>query len=798
MDKAGRILEFEKIRGQLRHFTVTVPGAQMVADLKPFTNMEKIVALQGETSEAAGIILQKNLSFQGCGDLMPYLKRAERGGILNPAELKAIEIFLRSSERVKTYFSRENEMKERFPRIYKLVMEFKIFPELTTQLEKCLDITGEIRDNASSRLSSLRSEEKRLQEKIRRSLESFLKAPHYQKYLQENIVTVRHDRYVLPIKQEYRNRFPGVVHDQSASGVTLFIEPLPVLELNNRLRGIKGSIEDEIEKILQKLTHLVSVNSEGIVSACEAYGELDFILARGQLSISHRAREPLFNQNGYLSIVKGRHPLLPAESAVPVDVHLGGEFNTLVITGPNTGGKTVTLKTIGLFTLMAQCGLHIPADNGTDLGIFEGVWCDIGDEQDIEQSLSTFSGHMMNIIDILRKSGSSSLVLLDELGSGTDPSEGSALAMAILDELHSRGTRTVATTHINELKVFAHLKEGMENASMEFDPLTLSPTFRLLIGVPGQSNALNVAGMLGMSSEIIAKARSYISKEFLDLEEVVSGLVEERHKLSQDSGKIETMKMEIAALLREIEVEKESLRQKRKEILKKARDEAGEVVRATEKKTGEIIKALHRVEREKSGREALQLGEESRKEMKALKEEFRADEIREEMQRKPLNRDEIREGQHVYVKSLRCPGEIIRINSDQEIQVQAGVLRINTGLYDLEVNHKNDVLKEKQLKKKEEGSKSRALMWEKSGSVSHKLDLRGLNLEEAIIKVEKHLDDAILAGLERIDLIHGKGTGRLRSGLQEYLQGRKDLQSYRLGDQGEGGSGVTIVNLKKT
>ncbi|MDO9535508.1 MAG: endonuclease MutS2 [Bacillota bacterium] len=798
MDKAGRILEFEKIRGQLRNFTLTVPGDQMAADLKPSTNLEKVIALQGETSEAAGIILQKNLSFQGCGDLMPYLKRAERGGILNQTELKAIEIFLRSLERVKTYFFRENEMKERFPRLHKFVMEFKIFPDLTSQLEKCLDSKGEIRDNASPRLSSLRSEEKRLQEKIRRSLESFLKAPQYQKYLQENIVTVRHDRYVLPIKQEYRNRFPGVVHDQSASGVTLFIEPLPVLELNNRLRGIKGSIEDEIEKILQKLTQLVSINSEAVISAYEAYGMLDFVLARGHLSISHRAREPLFNKRGYLSIIKGRHPLLPVRSAVPVDVHLGGDFNTLVITGPNTGGKTVTLKTIGLFALMAQCGLHIPADAGTDLGIFEGVWCDIGDEQNIEQSLSTFSGHMMNIIEILQKSGSSSLVLLDELGSGTDPSEGSALAMAILDELHSRGARTVATTHINELKVFAHLNEGMENASMEFDPLTLSPTFRLLIGVPGQSNALTVAGMLGMSSEIIDKARSYISKEFLDLEEVVSGLVEERRKLSQDSGKIEAIKMEMATLLREIEEEKESLKQKRREILKKARDEAGEIVRTIEKKTGEILKALHRIEREKSGREALALGEESRKEMKTLKEELRAHEIREEMQRKPLKRDEIREGQAVYVKSLRCPGEIIRINSDEEIQVQAGVFRINTGLYDLEVYNKKDELKEKQLKKKEEVAKSRALMWEKSGSVSHKLDLRGLNLEEAIIKVEKHLDDAILAGLDRIDLIHGKGTGRLRSGLQEYLQGRNHLQSYRLGDQGEGGSGVTIVYLKKT
>jgi DNA mismatch repair protein MutS2 len=795
MEKTRRILEFDKIKEQLRGFTRTAAGEQKASALAPLDDMDKIISLQKETSEAVQLLLHYDLIFKGVKDLKPSFQRAERGGVLSPGELLEIENFLKALESVRNFFSREDEMEDKLPRLFDLVMRFQIFPHLISQLEKCLNPQGEIKDNASPLLSSLRVEEKRLQEKIHRSLESYLRNPHYQKYLQENIVTVRHERYVLPVKQEFRSQFPGVVHDQSGSGVTLFMEPLPVLELNNRLREVRSRIEEEIELILRRLSGLVGSHYAEILLSYESYGELDFILARGNLSLRHRGTEPLFNDRMYISIVQGRHPLLPPESVVPVDVQLGKDFNTLVITGPNTGGKTVTLKTIGLLIIMAQSGLHVPAKAGTELGVFHHVLADIGDEQDIEQSLSTFSGHMKSIIDILHKAYPAALILLDELGSGTDPSEGSALAMAVLEELHSRGVRTVATTHINELKVFAHTSEGMENASMEFDPLTLSPTFRLLIGVPGQSNALTVAERLGMPAGMINKARSYMRKDFLDLDKVVSGLMEERSKLSRDNEKIEEMKAELEHLLEELEEEKKGLQKKRREILHKAREEAIGIVGSAQKKIDDILKNLHRVEREERGKEALSQGEAARKEIRAMRDEYRTTQFFEEEEVKPIGFDEIREGRFVYVKSLRSPGEVIRVVSEKEIQVRVGLLKVNTEITDLCEYKKNGKHNEEKGKELPASSK---LMWEKNAAVQRRLDLRGLNLEEAILRVDKHLDDALLAGLDTVEIIHGKGTGKLRSGLHLYLQDKNEISGYRLGGEGEGGSGVTIVRLVRS
>ncbi|NMB41099.1 MAG: endonuclease MutS2 [Firmicutes bacterium] len=796
MSKTMHTLEFEKIREQLYKFTHTVPGSQKVKKMYPLTEIDKITDLQQETTEASGLILQKNLDFKPCDDLMPLLVRAERGGVLNPLELKKINDFLKALQSLKKYFQKEDEMEDRYPRIFNLVLGIESFPHLIRELDKCLTLHGEIKDSASSRLSSLRSEEKTLQEKIRRLLESYLRKPQYQKYLQENLVTVRHERYVLPVKQEYRRYIPGVVHDQSASGATLFIEPFPVLELNNQLRKTKSNIDKETEKILRELTALIADCYVGIISNYEVYGRLDFILARGHLSVLYEATEPFLNDKGIIVIAEGRHPLLPPDEVVPVDVHLGKDFNTLVITGPNTGGKTVTLKTIGLFVLMAQCGLHVPAKKGTDLGVFDNIWADIGDEQDIEQSLSTFSGHMLNIIEILSKAANPALVLLDELGAGTDPSEGSALAMAILEELHGRDVRTVATTHINELKVFAHLQEGMENASMEFDSLTLKPSFKLLIGVPGQSNALNVVERLGMPPELTERARSYMREDFLNLEEVVSGLEEERRKFSIDNKKIREIKRQLNYSLREITAEKEKLEQNKKELLKKAYDEAGKIVREARRKTNEVLRMLNRAEQEKTAKDALEHGRKTRLALNKFQKEIevRGDEYQEERGGAPLNLEEAREGQRVYIKNLRCSGKIAKILSAEEIQVQVGAIRINAGLEDLQKPEGNNKKQEKApLKNKDKPY--RDLLWEKNAT-STSLDLRGLTLDEAIFKVDKHMDDSILANLNQVEIIHGKGTGRLRQGLHLYLKEKKQVKSFRLGAEGEGGSGVTIVNLK--
>lgn len=797
MEKSMRILEFEKIRAQLYKYTLTIPGSQKVAAMRPFTAIEKIVEVQQETAEAKQVILQGNLNLKGCGDLFPLLKRAERGGLLRPAELKEIEIFLRALEALKKYFINESETEKRFPRIFRLVQKMSLFPNLVAELGNCLTQEGEIKDSASGMLLSLRTEEKNLQEKIRRALESYLKNPQHLKYLQESIITVRHDRYVLPVKQEFRRQIPGVVHDQSASGATLFVEPLQVFEINNRLQEIKGRINEEMEKILRRLTALIGNHCEAILSSYEAYGELDFILARGRLSVLHKAEEPLLNDRGYIFISKGRHPLLPPEEVVPIDIHLGRDFNTLVITGPNTGGKTVALKTIGLFALMSQCGLHVPAEKGTDLCVFKSIWADIGDEQNIEQSLSTFSGHMLNIIEILSKAVPPSLVLLDELGAGTDPSEGSALAMAILEELHTRNIRTVATTHINELKVFAHLQEGMENACMEFDPLTLKPSFKLLIGVPGQSNALIVAERLGMSKELIEKARSYIRKELLDLEEVVTGLLEEKRRLSADHEKIRKRQEELDHLYHKMTAEKEALEQKRKELLKKARNEAAEIIRDARRRTVEILSRLNRLEQEKTTREALVFGQQAKRALQELQEEIDHSEFIEESEGSPLKLEEVKVGQQVYIKSLRCSGNIIKALSPEEIHIQAGMLKICTDLNDLRkcAGRKDEQGKDSPAKKEQF---YRDLLWEKSTNILRRLDLRGLTLEEAIIRLEKHMDDSILANLDSIEIIHGKGTGKLRRGLHHYLENKEQVESFRLGLDGEGGSGVTIVKLKKT
>lgn len=797
MKDTAQLLEFDKIKTRLQKHTLTVPGMARAASLEPRSTLEEVRELQQETSEAASLLLQDLIRFGGCRDINSHLQRAGRGGLLQPPELKEVGDFLRAAEAARQSFFKEDDSPQKFALLSRLMGNLETFPRLASELERCIGPQGTVKDSASPTLSSLRDRERKLQDEIRSALDSYVRSPQHQKYLQEPLVTVRGGRYVLPVKQEFRGQVPGAVHDQSSSGMTVFIEPLPVLEISNRLQETRRQAEKEIERILYHLTDLVGSRHEEIAASYALYGRLDFILARARLSLEQEALEPDLNEDGFIEVRAGRHPLLDREKVVPIDVHLGRDFRVLVVTGPNTGGKTVTIKTVGLLALMAQSGLHVPAGPGTELSVFSAVYADIGDEQDIEQSLSTFSGHMAHIIEILRVADASSLVLLDELGAGTDPSEGAALAMAILDELYARGSLTLATTHINELKVFAHTREGMENASMEFDSQTLTPTYRLMVGVPGQSNALTVAERLGMPSSLIEKARSFIRKDLLDLEEVVSGLVEERRKLSSDTSQVERHKEELERRLQQLEEEKEQLEEKKKAIYRQAKDEAGEIVSSARKEARYILNKLYQAEREheQRGREAFALGETAHRELKDLEEKTRPESKDEpRVQGRPLTEEEAREGRPVYVKSLRCRGEILRYHSPGEIQVSAGALKVSTSLDDLET-----VEKEPSKRQGAAGSSSRGslgLLKEKSSSVPLRLDLRGLNLEEAIAKVEKHLDDSILAGRDQIEIIHGKGTGKLRRGLHRYLEEKAGFLHYRLGGEGEGGSGVTIVDLR--
>ena len=800
MEKAMHLLEFEKILKQLQDYTRTVPGRQKAAALRPVYDLKKVRDLQRETTEAVSVILQNLINFAPCPDeLSTSLQRAQKGGTLTAPELAALCDFLKKAASLQAAFLRQDLIREKAPALSSLVAEIQPLPQLISRIDHCLDQRGEFRDDASPLLKSLHREEKRLQEKIRSSLEGYRRNPHTQKYLQESIITMRQGRYVLPVKHQYRQQIPGIVHDQSASGQTLFIEPIPVMELNNRLLGTEAQIEKEQERILRELSVLIQDNEAEITYNYERYGEVDLILARGKLSLHYEGNEPDLNERGVINIRGGRHPFLATGEAVPVDLFMGSGFNVLIVTGPNTGGKTVTLKMTGLFVLMAQCGLHLPARPGSGISLFHDVWADIGDEQDITQSLSTFSGHMGNIIEIIRHASHRSLVLLDELGAGTDPSEGSALAMAVLEELNRRGTRTVATTHINELKVFAHLQPGMENASMEFDAATLQPTFRLLIGVPGQSNAINVAAKLGMPVDVLNRACSYISKELLNLDEAVSDLLAERQKLSRETDKVGELKEELALRLDEVTDQLSALEQRKKEVLAQARQEAGELLRSTKRTTSEIIKKLNAAEREANINKGVRLAEEARREISEILPKsgtsdpvwHRGTDVRLEQ----VSLEELSPGQSIYVRSLGTGGEVNRIVSAGEIQISVGSLKVWTGLNDLGRQIKGPGGEKKTGAAKRVNRTDQALMWEKTAHIHPEIDLRGLNLEEAIIKVEKHLDDSTLAGLEQLVIIHGKGTGRLREGLHRYLQDKNNIKSFRPGGEGEGGSGVTVVQL---
>ena len=803
-------LEFEKIKEKLISYTATPLGYQYAREVQPLSHPGGIEELQKESSEAVKIIRSNRIRMEPCQDMFVFLKRAQKGSLLAPEEIRAIGDFLKAVNTIKPAFIKEEGVEELFPYLFAKVSELVEQKQVVSEIDLAVNPYGEIKEQASPALSSLKKQERILQEKIRKTMDSYIQSPHYEKYLQDRIVTVRQNRYVLPLKQECRQSIPGVVHDQSSSGMTLFVEPFPVLELNNKLRELQAKIEEEIERILRDLTLLINACSVEIEKNYYIYGDLDLILARGHLSWSYRGVEPAIDRSGAIDIRQGRHPLIPENEIVPIDVHIGEDFTTLVITGPNTGGKTVTLKTIGLFALMAQSGLHLPADTGTKMGVYKAVWADIGDEQNIEQSLSTFSGHMSNIIRIinaLQEQEGPSLILLDELGAGTDPLEGSALAMAILDHLLLYDTRTIATTHINDLKVYAHTQEGMENASMEFDPHSLTPTFRLLIGIPGQSNALVIAEKLGLPEKLVEKARSYMKKEFLDLEEAVSGLMEERKKLSADSRSVEEKKRELEIRLEEIEKELLEIKDKKKQYLSKARDEARKIVSEARKDASEAISRIQEAEKEQGKKATIYTAEQSRKQLSEMHEQLVTEAEQESVNSSGLIEaqvSELSQGDRIYIISLRTYGDIIRIQSESDIQVQVGSLKITTTIRDLAIDTSNDktIAEKKHTHDHEAKSTAKpagegALLWQKSATTKPRIDLRGLTLEDALPQLEKYLDDSLLAGLDSVEIIHGKGTGRLRKGIQEYLDGWSSIENYRLGEENEGGSGVTVVNFRK-
>jgi len=637
-------------------------------------------------------------------------------------------------------------------------------------------------DHASDRLRSIRQQLRNTEARVREKLEHIVRSSSAQKMLSDAIITIRNDRYVIPVKQEYRHAYGGIVHDQSSSGATLFIEPQVVVDLNNQLQEARVKEKQEIERILTELTKKVAEHADVLLVNVDVLAELDFIFTKAKYAKKLNATKPNMNNEGYIRLLKARHPLIDPNVVVPNDIELGKDYTTIVITGPNTGGKTVTLKTIGLLTLMAQAGLFIPALDGSELAVFRSVYADIGDEQSIEQSLSTFSSHMVNIVEILRHVDHESLVLFDELGAGTDPQEGAALAIAILDEVHERGARVVATTHYPELKAYGYNRRGVINASVEFDVDTLSPTYKLLIGVPGRSNAFEISKRLGLDERIIERAKSQISVESNKVENMIASLEQSKRQAEEEQKKAEGARKEAERLRREWEQKWEELNEKKDELLDEAKRKAAETMKAAQREAEEVIRELRQLQKEK-------LAEIKEHELIAAKKRLEdATPVmdKKRKQTKASKAHEFRQGDEVRVIHLNQKGYLLEKVSDDEWQVQLGILKMKINERDLEYIGSPKITETKPL----------ATVKGKDYHVSLELDLRGERYEDAIARVEKYIDDALLAGYPRVSIIHGKGTGALRKGVQEFLKKHRSVKNIRFGEATEGGIGVTIVELK--
>ncbi|HZG55302.1 endonuclease MutS2 [Paenibacillus sp.] len=780
-------LEYPKIINKLESFAATSVGKAFAAAAVPSGELEEVRHRLAGTDEAAAVDRMKGAApFGGIVDIRASLKRSAIGGTLSAFELLGVADTVLGGRRVKRHIEAYQE-KHDAPILGALAEGILELRPLEEAIRRCIDENGVVVDTASDELYRIRRELRGGEARVREKLESMIRSSSTQKMLQEALITVRNDRFVIPVKSEYRSSFGGIVHDQSSSGATMFIEPEQVVQMNNKLRELRIAEEREIEKILQKLTAAVAEETEPLGVNVDLLGQLDFLFAKARLAREMKASLPAMNDRGYLRIRRGRHPLLPMEDAVPLDVELGGSYTAIIVTGPNTGGKTVSLKTIGLLSLMAMTGLFVPAEDGSELCVFDAVFADIGDEQSIEQNLSTFSSHMTNIISILKKMTPRSLVLLDEVGAGTDPAEGSALAIAILEHIRAMGCRLVATTHYSELKAYAYDRPGVINASMEFDVETLRPTYRLLVGVPGRSNAFAIAERLGLSKRVIEDARVQVTEEDQRVESMIAKLEEHRLAAEAERREAERLRRESEELRRELTEEKRRLAEQRDKLMAEAEREAVEALSKARREAETIIADLRR--------QALEEGA-SIKEHKLIEAKRRLEEAAPKP-RKPSAaatgggraKAQVAAGDEVKVVSLGQRGHVVERHGNEAV-VQLGIIKMKVALTDLEPVGASAPAK---------GAAQRSVATVKrtrDENVRTELDLRGSNVEEAIVEVDRFLDEAIMANLSQVYIIHGKGTGVLRTGIQEYLRRHKHVRTFRIGAFNEGGHGVTVAELK--
>lgn len=796
--KIYETLEFHKIKETLKNYAITYLGKNKVEKLEPSTNLLEIERNQQETTEATTYLLkQHDIPLSPITNIEEAIRKVEMGGILSIPDLLAIADVLHISRRLKTSFSNGAIEVESMPILSTYFDSLYTNIKIEEEIHRCIKNEEEFDDRASQELYKIRKAIQETENKIKEKLTQILHSSA--KYLQDTVVTFRNDRYVIPVKQEYRAEVPGLIHDSSATGSTIFVEPTAIFQYNNTIRELKIKEELEIERILALLTQMISPMIDSIQLGLTQIGAIDFAFAKGKYSLALNAFPPVFHSITaapyplYGKLKKARHPLIEQQKVVPIDIWFGKEFNSLLITGPNTGGKTVTLKTVGLLALMAQSGLHIPTNEGSELPVFENIYTDIGDEQSIEQSLSTFSAHMTNLVSILNQVSSQDLVLLDEVGSGTDPVEGAAIAMAILEYLHQKNCMTIATTHYSELKTFAIQTSGIENASCEFDVETLRPTYKLLIGIPGKSNAFAISQKLGLKEVILNRAKTFLSEENIRFEDVLSDMETDRRKAQEERELSKRLLQEATQTRETIENEKEKLEKQKHEILNKAKQQARDLLLDAEEEAKDIIKELTQIKSTNQA-DASKKAEEKRLSLKKSISEIQKDLVLPATEQKiTLRPEQIQIGMEVYIPSLEQEAIVCKLPDKKEnLVVQSGIVKLTIHLSQIEPSKKNS---QKQKAKNNQVS-IHSKVKSKSQEITTEVKLLGMTVDEAISTLEKYLDDAYLSGIGIVRIVHGKGTGALRKGIHNYLKKHPHVRTFRLGVYGEGDSGVTIVEMK--
>ena len=787
-NKALKTLEYNKITDRLASHASSDPGIKLCRELQPMMDMDEINSALKQTSDAVSRIFRHgSISFAGLKDIRPLTKALEVGSALGMSELLDICSLLKVAAGARRYGVSEDEAADSLSGLFNVIYDIA---DVRREIERCILSEDEIADDASAELKNIRRQMRICTERIRTELNSMLNGSD-RTYLQEAVITTRGGRYCIPVKAEYKSQVPGMVHDQSKAGSTFFIEPMSVVRLNNEIREYEVKESEEIAKILASLSAMAGNYTTELDADYDILSQLDFIFAKAKLSFEYKGSEPIMNTRGYINIRKGRHPLIDSLKVVPIDVSIGDEYSELIITGPNTGGKTVTLKTIGLFSLLGQSGLHIPAADNSELTVFNDIFADIGDEQSIEQSLSTFSSHMKNIIEILAKADSNSLVLFDELCAGTDPTEGAALAISILTSLHKLRVTTVATTHYSELKIFALSTDGVQNACCEFDVATLAPTYRLLIGIPGKSNAFAISGKLGLPQYIIDDAKESLASEDVAFEDVISDLEKSRVTIEREKLELEEYKKEVEDLKNQLKAKNERLDERSDNILQKAREEASAILREAKETADDAIRKLNKANA--AGMSVTELEKQRQRIKDNINKVDKGRVLKSQAPARQHKASDFHIGDRVHVASLNLDGTVHTLpNQKGELNVTIGIMNYNVNMSDLTIIEEASEMRK--LKQKSSGIGK--LKMSKTASISPEINLIGMTSDEAIMTLDKYLDDAFLSHISPVRIVHGKGSGVLRNAVHNYLKRQKHVKSFRLGSFGEGDYGVTIVEFK--